>query len=121
MCSWPTLPCVLQAADVQGEQLRLADLGDHPGQLFLDQLMAGDRLVAKLLAQEGVLQRRVVAGHSCADGSPGDAVAGLVEAHERGLEAAGFGQTGWLAGTRTSCSESPEVTEARSDHLPWTS
>src|SRR6185437_17138087 len=26
-----------------------------------------------------------------------------------------------LAGTRTSCNESPEVTDARSDHLPCTS
>src|SRR5260221_10471875 len=31
-----------------------------------------------------------------------------------------FGRT-FSSGTRTSCSESPEVIEARNDHLPWTS
>ncbi len=39
-----------------------------------------------------VLQRSVVARHGRADGSPTDAVARLVEAHQRALEAAGAGQ-----------------------------
>ena len=83
---------VLQAADVEREQLGLGDFAGHPDQLFLDELVAGDGLVVELLADLGVLERGVVAGHGRADGAPTDAVAGLVEAHERALEAAGAGQ-----------------------------
>lgn len=83
---------VLELADVVDEELGLADFSDHPGEFFLNELMAGDGLVAELLALERVFECGVVAGHGRADGAPGDAVAGLVEAHERGFEAAGFGQ-----------------------------
>ena len=83
---------VLQAAHVQREQLRLGNFAEHPDELFLDELMAGDGLVVELLSGLGVLQRGVVAGHGCADGSPTDAVARLVQAHQRALEAAGAGQ-----------------------------
>ena len=54
--------------------------------------MAGDGLVAELLALLGVLERGVVAGHGCADDSPADAVAGLAETLERRLEAVGAGE-----------------------------
>ena len=64
----------------------------HPDELFLDELVAGDGLAVELLAGLGVLERGVVAGHGRADGAPTDAVAGLVEAHERALEAAGAGE-----------------------------
>ncbi len=84
--------CVFHAAGVEGEQLSFADFGDHPDEALLDELVAGDWLVAELFAHEGILERGVIAGHGGADGSPADAVAGLVEAHEGALEASGAGQ-----------------------------
>jgi hypothetical protein len=85
---------VLEAADVQREQLRLGDFVGHPDQLLLHNLVAGDGLVAELLAEFGVLQGSVVAGHGRADGSPTDAVAGLVEAHEGALDSLCAGHDG---------------------------
>ena len=82
--------------------------------------MAGDGLVAELLAQQGILQRRIVAGHGGAERAPTDAVASLIETHEGRLKPPEPGSSA-DAGTRTSCMERPEVTEARRDHLPWTS
>jgi len=46
----------------------------------------------KLLARLGVLKRSVVTRHGRADGAPTDAVTGLIEAHERTLQAAGSGE-----------------------------
>jgi len=88
---------VLEAADVEREQLGLGDFIGHPHKLFLDNLVAGNRLVAELLAEFGVLERGVVAGHGRADGSPGDAVTRLIEAHEGALDAdgAGHGRREW--------------------------
>ena len=106
---------------MQREQLGFGDFIGHPDQLFLNDLMAGDGLVAELLAELGVLEGGVVAGHGRADGSPGDAVTGLVEAHEGALDADGAGQQVGVRGTWTSCSERPLVREARRLHLPWTS
>src|SRR5271157_4913451 len=54
--------------------------------------MPGDGHVVELLAELRVLQGAVVAGHGGADGSPGDAVARLVEAAERRAESLGAGQ-----------------------------
>ena len=54
--------------------------------------MAGDGHAMELLARLGVLQCRVVAGHGSADGAPANAVARLVETHERALQTAGAGQ-----------------------------
>src|SRR6266403_812953 len=71
---------VFEAADLQREQLALADFGDHPGEFFLDELVRGDGLVSELLARFGVLQRGVVAGHSRAECAPADAIARLIEA-----------------------------------------
>ena len=43
--------CVFEPADVEREKLRFGDFARHPDELFLDELMAGDGLVAKLLAE----------------------------------------------------------------------
>ena len=83
---------ILEAAHVEREQLRLGDFAGHPDQLFLDELMAGDGLVVELLSGFGVLQRGRVAVHGRADGAPTDAVAGLIEAHQRAFEAPCAGQ-----------------------------
>ena len=69
---------IFQAADLQHEQLRFRDLAYHPGQFFLYQLARGDGLVVELLAEQRILQGAIVARHSRANGSPGDAVAGLI-------------------------------------------
>ena len=58
---------VLHLRESPGEELPLGDLADHPHQFFLDELVAGDGLVAELLAEAGVLQGGVVAGHGGAD------------------------------------------------------
>ena len=83
---------VFQAADLQHEQLRLGDFADHPRKLVLHELMRRDGLVAPLLAQQRVLQCAVVARHRGAERSPGDAIAGLIQAHQRRLQAAAFRQ-----------------------------
>ena len=58
---------------------------------------AGDGLVVELLSGLRVLERCVIARHSCADGAPADAVAGLIKTHEGTLEPAGAGKQirGW--------------------------
>ena len=43
-------PVVLEPRGVQRDELRLRDLGDHPSQLVLHELVRGDRPVAELLA-----------------------------------------------------------------------
>ena len=77
---------VLQAADLQRQELRFGDFGDHPDQFFLHQLVRGDRLVVELLAFFGVTQRGVVAGHGRADAAPANAVAGLIQAGQRAAQ-----------------------------------
>ncbi len=42
---------ILQPAHLKRQQLSLADFGDHPDQLLLNQLMRRDGLVAELLAK----------------------------------------------------------------------
>src|SRR5437764_10426535 len=44
-------------------------------------------LIAKLFAQKRVLKRGVIAGHRCANCTPGDPVTRLIETHQRRLEA----------------------------------
>src|SRR5258708_27046902 len=83
---------IFQAADMQGQELPLHDFRDHPGELFLYELMRGDGLVGKLLARFGVLKRSVVAGHVVAQRAPSDAVARLIEAAERTFESDNVGQ-----------------------------
>src|SRR5438477_308078 len=55
-------PEVLQAAELQAQQLRLGDLGEHLGEAQLLQLEPTDRL-AEHHATLGVADRLVVAGH----------------------------------------------------------
>src|SRR2546425_190775 len=81
------LPLVLEPPELQAEDLRLGDLGEHLGEPRLLQLKPADRL-AEHHPVLGVAHRLVVARHRGADRSPRDAVARLGEAHERGLEPA---------------------------------
>src|SRR5512143_2919639 len=85
----PELSLVLQPAELEAEELRLRDFAQHVDKLLLRDLERGDRL-AELYARLGILKRRFVAGHRRADAAPGDAVARLVQAHERRLEAFGL-------------------------------
>ena len=83
---------ILQPAHLQRQKLRLGDLGDHPGQLFLDKLMRCDWLVTELLTQLGILQSSVIAGHSCPNRPKTNTEAGLVQAHQGRFQAVGFRQ-----------------------------
>ena len=74
---------VLKSANLQGEKLGFRDLGDHPRQLFLHELVRGDGLVAKLFAQQGILERGVITRHRSANCAPGNAIPSLIETHER--------------------------------------
>ena len=85
-------PSRLQPRQLVGEELALRDLRDHPRQLFLDQLVTGDRLAGELHSLAGVLERRVVALHRRAEPAPADAVARLVQGLERAADAAGASQ-----------------------------
>src|SRR5579884_613032 len=80
---------ILQAPYVQRQKLSFGNLRDHPGQLALDQLVAGNRSVVKLLAQDGILARRLVASHRRADGPPTDPVPRLRQTGKRTLQARG--------------------------------
>ena len=63
---------------MQREQLAFYNFRDHPGELFLDELMRCNGLVGKLLARFRVLQRGVVARHRGAERAPSDAIARLI-------------------------------------------
>ena len=76
---------------MQGQQDALGVLEVHVDELLLGQLEAGDRL-AELDPLVGVGQCRVEGGPGGAHRAPDDAVAGLVEAAERTLEAAHLGE-----------------------------
>src|SRR5262245_5556801 len=76
---------VLEAAELQAQELGLGDLGNHPDELLLHELERPDRL-AELDALLGVLQGPVVARHRRAHRAPGDPVAGLVETAERAAQ-----------------------------------
>src|SRR5262249_59670974 len=88
---WPQLALILEPPELEDEQLRFRDLGDHPDQLLLDELERRDGL-AELDPLLRVLERPVVAGHRRAHGAPGDAVARLIEARQRPLEALHAGE-----------------------------
>src|SRR5215831_13639059 len=79
------LPKILQTAELQAQELRLGDLGDHPDELLLDELERGDRL-AELDPLLRVLERPVVAAHRGPDGAPRDAVTRLVQAAQRAAQ-----------------------------------
>ena len=92
MCAGSSLLLVFQPARLHRQELRLGDFGDHPGQLFLHQLVGGNGPVVELLADDRILPRRFVAIHGRADHAPPDAVARLRQARERGLQPFGAGQ-----------------------------
>src|SRR5215467_4700278 len=77
---------IFQSAELQAQELRLGDLGDHPDELLLHELERRDRL-AELDALLRVLERPIVAAHRGADGAPRDAVARLVETAQRAAQA----------------------------------
>ena len=81
---------VLQPTQPQAGLQSEADLGQHVGQLLLDQLVGGQG-TAELAAVEHVLARSAVAGFGGAEGAPGDAETGRVEAGEGALQAAHAG------------------------------
>src|SRR5437867_3807469 len=76
---------VLEAAELEAEELGLGDLGHHPDELPLDELEAPDGSL-ELHARLGVLERPVVARHRGTHRAPGNAVPGLGETGERPLE-----------------------------------
>ena len=78
---------VFQAPDMKRQQLRLHNLRDHPGQLFLYQLVRGDRLVRELFPCFRILERCVVASHRGANRPPADPVARLIQAAQRSAQA----------------------------------
>ena len=82
---------ILHAAKTQRGLQAQRDFGLHVGQLFLDQLRGGER-AAKLLAVHGVLARGVPAEFSGTHGTPGNTVAGAVQAGERTLQTLHFGE-----------------------------
>jgi len=85
--------------------LRLRDLADHPGELVLYKLVRSDGLVAPLLAENGILQRAIIAGHGSADRTPGNAVAGLVQATSAGISIRRF----WAASLTRECERPAKI------------
>src|SRR5689334_2716608 len=83
---------VLHLPELPREELALRDLGDHPGEPLLDELVRRDRPVLPLLATLRVLERRAVGRHRAAERAPRDAVARLGQAGERALEALDAGE-----------------------------
>src|SRR5215470_20177640 len=77
---------VLQAPDLQREELRLCDFRNHPDELLLDKLVRSDRFVVELLSLLGVAERGLVASHGRPDSAPTDAIPGLIEAGERSFQ-----------------------------------
>src|SRR5262249_4618716 len=82
---------VAQAAEPEAGLQADGDLGLHVGELLLDQLVGGDG-AAELLAVQRIVARRQPAELGGAQGTPGYAVARVVEAAERTLEPADIGQ-----------------------------
>jgi hypothetical protein len=88
-------PGLLQPAEVQREQLRAGQVGEHPGELALGQLEPAD-LLAELLPGPGVVGRRLEAGAGSAGDPPHDAEPGFGQAGQRPLQAGHAGQYGVL-------------------------
>jgi len=69
------LLCFFQAGDFEGLELGARDLGEHLGELRLDELVRRDRFVAELDAVLGVVDGAVEARGRGADDAPRDAEA----------------------------------------------
>jgi hypothetical protein len=87
----PELAAVLELREPQRHELGLGDLGRHPDELLLRELLGGERR-AEDDALLRVAQGLVEAGQRGADRAPGDAVARLRETGERPLQASRPGQ-----------------------------
>ena len=74
-----------KSPDPQGRLQAQRDVGHHVGELLLEQLRAGKRL-AELLAVEAILAGTVPAIFGRTKNTPGDAIAGAVEAAKGALE-----------------------------------
>ena len=111
------LAFVLHPAEAQAALQPERDLGLHVGELFLDELVRGER-AAELLAIERVLARGVPAGLRRAQRAPRDAVARAVEAAERARRGPCTFGSRWSAGTGTSSITISPVTDVRRLNLP---
>ena len=114
-CSGWILPVVLEPAEVQRQQLGLAEFDGHVGDLGLSQLVTGQGLVEHLAGAD-VVQRRLEAVPCCADGAEHDAEPRLRQAAS-GPESPRAPGSLASSGSRTSSRLNSEVTDARSDIL----
>jgi hypothetical protein len=115
------LAVVLQPADVQREQLAFADFGDHPRELFLHELVRGDGFVGELLARFGVLQRGVDSRPWPRRSRPSRCRSAPAFRQPSGPFRPVTAGSIFSSGISQSVKPGPEVTDARSDHLPCTS
>ena len=86
-------PRLLEAAEVQREQLRARQVREHPRQLALGELEPADR-PPELLARARVRHRRLITAPRRTGRPPHDAVAGLGQARQRAAQATGMRQNG---------------------------
>ena len=86
---------VFQAARLQAALQAEPDFGLHVGEFLLDELVRCQR-PAELLAIEHVFPRRMPAGFGGAERAPRNAVAGIVQAAHRSLQACGVRQQVFL-------------------------
>ena len=93
------------------------DLGLHVGELFLDELIGGER-PAELLAVEHIVAGAMPAELGGAEDAPGDAGARNVETAERAGAGRRHSAADSLPGTTAPSSTISPVMEARSDSLP---
>ena len=82
---------VFHAAQAQAALQRQSDVGLHVGQLFLNQLIGGER-PTELFAVEHVLARSRKTVFGRAHRAPGNAVARAVQTGERALQSAHLGE-----------------------------
>ncbi len=87
---------VLEARDLERQELHVRDLRKHLGELRLNELVRRDGLARELHAVLRVVHRAVEAGRRRADDAPRDAEARRREAGERALHAADVRQDGVL-------------------------
>jgi len=117
---WIGAALVLQAAHLNGQELSLGDLGDHPGELFLYKLVGGDGTVVELFAQNRVLARGLVAVHGRAEDAQPMPYRAWVRQLNGAFSPRASGKR-FDSGMRQSEKERLDVTDARMDSLPWIS
>jgi len=82
---------ILHPSESQGDELRLADLGQHFHQFLLRQLKPSNRPI-ELDTLFRILDGRLITGDRRAYSAPRDAIARLRQTHKRALQAAACGQ-----------------------------